>query len=181
MQSIFLPAMAMAIAFAVAPVVGQNFGARQFARIRAAFRSAIVMSCIVMFGLTLMCQVHPEWFIKVFSSEPGVVAVGALFLQIISWNFVGSGIVFSCSSTFQGLGNTIPSLLSSASRLITFALPALWFSQESWFTLRHLWYLSIASLALQALTSLALIRREFRLRLPATVDTAVPAASNSLP
>ncbi len=173
MQSIFLPAMA--IAFAVAPVVGQNFGAGQFDRIREAFRSAIFMSCILMFGLTLICQFHPDWFIRIFSTEAGVVEVGALFLQIIAWNFVGSGIVFTCSSTFQGLGNTMPSLLSSGSRLITFALPALLLSQEPWFTLRHLWYLSISSLALQAVFSLILIRREFRRRLPAT-DIPVPAA-----
>jgi putative MATE family efflux protein len=166
MQSIFLPAMA--IAFAVAPVVGQNFGAGRFDRIREAFRSAIFMSCIVMFGLTLTCQLHPDWFIRIFSSEPGVVEVGALFLQIIAWNFVGSGIVFTCSSTFQGLGNTIPSLLSSGSRLVTFAVPALLLSQEAWFTLRQLWYLSITSLALQAIVSLILVRREFRQRLPAT-------------
>jgi Na+-driven multidrug efflux pump len=91
-----------------------------------------------------------------------------LFLQIIAWNFVGSGIVFTCSSTFQGLGNTIPSLLSSGSRLVTFAVPALLLSQEAWFTLRQLWYLSITSLALQAIVSLILVRREFRQRLPAT-------------
>lgn len=165
MQSIFLPAMA--IAFAVAPVVGQNFGAQQFDRIREAFRSAIFMSCLVMISLTLVCQLHPDWFIRIFSSEEGVVEVGALFLQIIAWNFVGSGVVFTCSSTFQGLGNTIPSLLSSGSRLFTFALPALLFSSESWFTLRDLWYLSITSLALQAVFSLLLIKREFRRRLPA--------------
>ena len=37
MQGIFLPAMA--IAFAAAPVAGQNFGARQPDRVRETFRS----------------------------------------------------------------------------------------------------------------------------------------------
>lgn len=163
MQSIFLPAMA--IAFAVAPVVGQNFGGGHFSRVRQAFRAAAAMSSVVMLALTLVCQIHPDWFIRIFSTEPDVVAVGTLFLQVIAWNFVGSGIVFTCSSTFQGLGNTLPSLASSASRMLTFALPLWWLARQPWFELRHLWYLSIASLALQALLSLMLVRREFRLRL----------------
>lgn len=163
MQSILLPGMA--IAFAVAPVVGQNFGARKFERVREAFRSAIILSSIVMLTLTLVCQWHPDWFIRLFSDQPSVILIGGVFLQIISWNFIGSGIVFACSSTFQGLGNTVPSLLSSASRLITFGVPALWLAHQPWFELRHLWYLSVASLALQATLSFVLINRELRVRL----------------
>jgi putative MATE family efflux protein len=162
MQSIMLPAMA--VAFAVAPVVGQNYGARQYARVLQAFRSGIGISCLIMFGLTLLCQLDPAWFIRRFSAEQPVIDSGALFLQIISWNFVGAGIVFTCSSTFQGLGNTLPSLLSSASRLASFALPALWLARQPWFVPRHLWHLSVASLGLQALASLLLVRRELRSR-----------------
>lgn len=164
MQSIMLPAMA--IAFAVAPVVGQNYGARHYARVREAFRSGLMLSTLVMLALTLLCQLDPAWFIRLFSSEPRVIDGGALFLRIIAWNFIGTGIVFTCSSTFQGLGNTLPSLLSSATRLLTFALPALWLARQPWFVPRHLWYLSVASLAMQALVSLWLVRLEFRSRFP---------------
>ena len=173
MQSIFLPAMA--IAFAVAPVVGQNFGAQEFDRVRQTFRSGLIMSCAVMLALTVICQLCAEWFIRLFSSEPGVVAVGAVFLQTIAWNYFSSGIVFTCSSTFQGLGNTWPSLASSASRLISFMIPAFWLVQQPWFTLRHLWYLSIGSVGLQAIFSLILVRREFRLRLKPADYFASPA------
>jgi len=48
------------------------------------------------------------------------LAIGTQFLQVISWNFVASGIVFTCSAVFQGLGNTVPAVLSSASRLVSF-------------------------------------------------------------
>jgi putative MATE family efflux protein len=164
MQAIFLPAMA--VAFATAPIVGQNFGAQRPERVRATLRSALLMTCGVMLLLTLICQVQSAWLIRPFSKEPSVVAVGAQFLTIISWNFVASGIIFTCSSTFQGLGNTWPSLASSASRLITFVGPAIWLSGQPWFQLHHLWHLSVATVSVQALTSLVLIRREFRRRLP---------------
>src|SRR5262249_50784584 len=42
MQALFLPAMA--VAFAIAPVAGQNFGARQFERVRETFRQGALIS-----------------------------------------------------------------------------------------------------------------------------------------
>ena len=164
MQAIFLPAMA--VSFATAPIVGQNFGAQRTDRVRATFRTAALMTCGVMLVLTLVCQLQSAALIHPFSTEPNVVAVGSQFLGIISLNFVATGIIFTCSSTFQGLGNTWPSLASSASRLITFVGPAIWLSRQPWFQIRHLWYLSVATVTAQALTSLLLMRREFRRRLP---------------
>jgi len=159
MQAMFLPVMA--VAFAVAPVAGQNFGARQYGRVRETFRVAVIVSSVLMLLLTLVCRWHPEWFIRGFSDQADVLAVGGPYLRIISWNFVATGLIFTCSGMFQALGNTWPSLLSSASRLITFLLPALWLSRQPDFTLTQVWHLSVATVALQALTSIALLRREF--------------------
>jgi len=186
MQAIFLPAMA--VAFATAPIVGQNFGAQKPHRVRATFGSAALMTCGVMLLLTLICQWWSASLILPFSKEPNVVAVGAQFLTIISWNFVASGIIFTCSSTFQGLGNTWPSLASSASRLLTFVGPAIWLSRQPWFQMRHLWYLSVATVSVQALTSFLLLRREFHRRLAVAApppsgmsqESAAPARTASI-
>ena len=75
--------------------------------------------------------------VRFFSPEPDVVEVGADFLRIISLNFFAMGIVWTCSSVFQGLGNTLPSLASSAMRLVTFAVPAVWISMQPGFHLVH--------------------------------------------
>ncbi|MBC7984864.1 MAG: hypothetical protein H7Y02_13540 [Candidatus Obscuribacterales bacterium] len=74
---------------------------------------------------------------------------------------------------FQGLGNTRPALLSSATRLITFAPPAIWLSMQAGFRIEHVWYVSIASVTVQALVSLWLMRVEFRRRvLPLSASAA---------
>ena len=163
MQAIFLPAMA--IAFAAAPLAGQNMGAAKHDRVRETFRTAAFGGSALMVVLTLLCQVRPQWLIGGFTDDPVVIALGADFLRIISWNFVAVGLVFTCSSMFQALGNTLPSLLSSASRLLTFALPTIWLSTRAGFQLEHLWYLSVAATTLQGLTSWWLLRKELRLRL----------------
>jgi putative MATE family efflux protein len=165
MQSLFLPVMA--VAFAVTPVAGQNFGAHKYGRVRETFRSAAILSTVLMIGITLLCQWRPEWFIYIFTRQPEVVAVGAPYLHIISWNFVATGLIFTCSGMFQALGNTWPSLLSSASRLLTFCVPVVFLSRQPHFMLTEVWYLSVATVSLQAVTSLVLLLREFRRRLAA--------------
>ena len=163
MQSMFLPAVA--IAFATAPVAGQNFGARLGPRVRQSFYVSAGLTGAVMIVLTLVCHIAPESMIGVFNKDPAVVAFGAEYLRIISWNFVASGIVFASSGVFQAMGNTLPPLASSASRLLFFAVPAVWMSHRPDFHMRQLWHLSVATVALQMLFNLALLQREFKRKL----------------
>jgi Na+-driven multidrug efflux pump len=162
-QAVFLPVLA--IAFGASPLAGQNFGAGKTARVKETFRTAAVLSSVFMLAVTLLCQWRPEVLIEPFTRDREVVAVGALYLRIVSWNFVANGLIFTCSSLFQALGNTWPSLLSSGLRLLTFVLPAVWMSTLPHFELKQLWYLSVCSTALQAATSLLLLRSEFRRKL----------------
>jgi Na+-driven multidrug efflux pump len=173
MQAIMLPAMA--IAFATAPVAGQNFGAGHGERVHATFRTAILVGSAFMLLLTLLCQLAPATLLRGFTADPAVIHVGAQFLRFVSWNFVASGVIFTCSGLFQALGNTWPSLLSSAARLGTFALPATWLSTQPQFRIEQVWYLSVATVALQALVSYWLARRQLRVRLHALRRPAATA------
>ena len=54
MQALFLPVVALS--FAVAPVVGQNFGGRRADRVRHSIYSAIGIGSILMLFLTIVAQ-----------------------------------------------------------------------------------------------------------------------------
>jgi putative MATE family efflux protein len=176
LQAIFMPGMALA--FSAAPIAGQNFGARNWERVRATLRTAIVASSVVMLLLMLVCRLRPDWLIGIFTSDPRVIAPGTEYLRIISWNFIATGIIYSCSGMFQALGNTWPALLSSASRVVAFTVPAVWLSMQPGFRIESVWYLSVATVALQCVTSLLLIRREFHRRLPAITPVAARQAAS---
>jgi putative MATE family efflux protein len=162
-QALFLPVMA--VAFATAPVAGQNFGAGLHDRVRQTFRFAALLGSALMVAMTLLCHWRPDAMVRIFTDDAQVVDVGVQFLQMISLNYVASGLIFTCSGMFQALGNTVPSLLSSASRLVTFVLPVLWMSHAPGFTLHQVWVMSVATTTLQALLSLWLLRREFARKL----------------
>jgi putative MATE family efflux protein len=165
MQSVFLPAMA--ISFAVPAVAGQNFGAGLKDRVRDTLKQAVIIECVLMFGLSVLCHLIPQTLIGVFTTEPAVAEVGVTFLTIISTNFVAMGFVFACSGMFQAMGNTLPSLISSATRLVTFLVPAWFLTQMAGFEMRQAWYLSVATVFLQAVTSGLLVRSQMRRRLGA--------------
>src|SRR3984957_14517651 len=165
MQSMFLPAMA--VAFAAAPIVGQNFAAGKFARVRETFALSTLIGSCIMVLMTFFCQWGSAAVVAGFTKDPTAISVGTQYLQIISWNFLASGFVFTCSAVFQGLGNTVPAVVSSASRLVSFVLPVLGLSAQPHFEMVQVWYISVASVTLQAVFSLWLVRRELRLRLNA--------------
>ncbi len=172
MQSIFMPAMA--IAFAAGPIAGQNFGAKQGSRVRETFAKALMLNTVVMVLVTVFLQWRPEALVGFFTAEAEAQAVGATFLRIISWTFVAQGIVFTCSGVFQGLGNTIPAMLSSGIRLAVFVPLAVWVAAQPEFHLDEVWWLSVSTVWLQATVSYLLMRQQFKRRL---VDDPRPAAA----
>lgn len=173
MQSMFLPVVA--IAFAASPVVGQNFGARLGDRVKETFRWAALMASAVMMLLTLLCHISPAALIRPFSSDPAVLMIGAEYLRITSWNFVPSALVFTSSSIFQGIGNSVPPVIISGVRLICFAVPAFLMSRRPGFELRELWYLAVAMVVVQMGLQVWLLQREFQRKLRFGAPLAVPA------
>jgi Na+-driven multidrug efflux pump len=152
----------MAIAFAAGPIAGQNFGAGNSARVRETFKKVALIGTAVMVAITLFAQWRPDALLGGLARDPETMEVAAVFLQMVSLNLVAQGLIFVCSSMFQGLGNTRPVLWSSAVRLITYAMPIIWLSAQSGFRIEHVWYLSIVTTTLQAALSLWLLRLEFR-------------------
>lgn len=162
-QSLFLPVMA--ISFAASPLAGQNFGARKGERVRETFRAAVMLASVLMVLMTVLCHIAPESVIAKFTKEAPVVAYGAEYLEVVSWGFATSGLVFTTSGLFQALGNTWPALVSSSSRLVLFAAPAVWLSRRAAFTPRDVWYLVLVAGVVQAVFNVLLLRREFKRKL----------------
>ena len=88
----------------------------------------------------------------------------------------GSGLVMAAGSLFQGMGDTRPSLIASATRMLTFVAPVLWASQQPWFTLHDVWLISVASVVAQCALVTWLLFRTFGRKLgPAAAPIAAAA------
>jgi putative MATE family efflux protein len=163
LQACFLPVVALG--FAAGPVAGQNFGARNAARVRETFRTAAALAAGAMLTLAVLVWLTGDSMVRVFSSDPAVIAVGDEYLHIVAFNFVASGLIFVSSSMFQAMGNTMPSLITSATRVLVIAVPVLLLASSPGFSLRWIWYISVGAVLLQLALNLLLLKREFSIRL----------------
>lgn len=158
-QACFLPVVALGIA--VAPVAGQNVGARLGERVRDTFRSAAMMAAGYMFLAGGLCHFLPAALIGIFSDDPAVIAVGSQYVRIVAWNFVASGVIFVSSSMFQALNNTVPPLATSFGRIVLVCVPIFFMARQPGFDLVWIWWLSVATIWLHLAANLLLLRREF--------------------
>jgi putative MATE family efflux protein len=162
-QSAFMPVVALA--FAVAPVAGQNFAAHKGDRVRAAFKAAAGMAAGAMLVTATAIFAGAPQLMRVFTSDPEVIVVGVEYLRIVALTTVASGVTFVSSSMFQAMGNTIPSLATSALRLLVSIVPVILLSRAAGFHLTWIWYIGAVAVFLQMSVNLFLLQREFRLKL----------------
>ncbi|MGE3275156.1 MAG: MATE family efflux transporter [Vicinamibacterales bacterium] len=176
-QSGFLPVVALG--FAVAPVAGQNVGARLPARVIQTFRAAAALATAAMALFVALAHLSPAALVRIFSDDPETIGIGSEYLRIISWNFVASGLVFVSSSMFQAMGHTLPSLVTSSTRILIFAVPVVLLSRQAGFQLSWIWYTAVTAVTLQMVFNLVLLEREFRRRLGVSLLAPSPAMTGA--
>ncbi len=159
-QAVSLPVVALS--FAIPAIAGQNLGAGLHDRVHQTMHAALQLSMGLMLLIFLFSQFEAETLMRWFTADAAVVLAGVVFIKIISWNYLTSALVLTCSGMFQALGNTWPSLLSSAVRLTLFILPVLWLSQQAAFTPLQVWWCSAFSVLVQGILSFSLLQRQLK-------------------
>jgi len=167
----------IAIAFALTSIVAQSYGAKKPERVREAVRTAALWVLAPSVIAALLCHQFPEQPMGWFTDDQAVIAAGAGALAILGFNFISQSLIFIAANTFQALGNTMPSLVASTSRLALFAAPAIWASRQPGFTLHQVWLLSIGSVVVQMFLQMALLAREFRRKLGPVAAAPVAEAA----
>ena len=118
---------ALAVMTAVLTMVGQNFGARKFDRVRATVRTGLLMVFTGLTAVSLLVFWTKHAIIGSFHQDAKThdSALHYLSVQCLGYGLVGINIV--CSGAFQGLGRGLPFLLLTTMRLLAIALPAAYF------------------------------------------------------
>lgn len=173
-QACMMPAIAFS--FASAAVAGQNYGAGLPRRVRETFVACLKLSLSVAVPVFVLLELIPSVLVGIFSSDPEVVATGAEIVQVFSISLVALAVNTSCFGVLSGLGNTIPTLISSAVRVALIIGPIGWVSTWPSFHPIWIWELSIAAQVVQTLLNLYFLRRVLDRRLQ-PIAAAVAAAA----
>ncbi|MDI9396085.1 MAG: MATE family efflux transporter [Euryarchaeota archaeon] len=118
---IFLPLLGMS--FGLQPIVGYNYGAKQFGRIAKAVKLSLMATMTFgTFGLIII-YLFTEQILGIFSADQQYLAVGehAIKIMLLGVPLIGLNVV--SMTLFQALGKARPAFLLSLSRQILFLIP----------------------------------------------------------
>jgi len=139
LQSVILtPVLALNRSFV--PIVGYNFGAKNFNRIVEALKIALIFSFAVSFLAFLAFELIPGQLISIFNPNQELIQIGSDAFQRMNLLFfaVGPSVIFI--SLFQGMGKGVKVFIALAVRqfiaffpilyllTVSFKHPTLWFA-----------------------------------------------------
>ncbi len=154
----FLYLPANGIVQGMRPIVGYNFGAKEYGRVAKIYRVALLLSAAIMAVGTALCWAIPDQLIGLFSENAETIAAGSTALRLISIGFVISSLSVISSGALEGLGMGGPSLAISLLRYVVLILP-LAFVLSRIFGASGVWHAFWVTEFLTAGVSYALYRR----------------------
>lgn len=139
---------------AVATIVGQNVGAKQFERAEKGYKASMLGSVVFLLigGLILSRMPISTAIVKIFSDDAEVIGMAADFLSVMAFWCFANGVYNSSMGLFQGSGHTEVTMIIDATRLWVFRFATLYIG-EVWLHLgvRSVWYSVVVSNGLSAL------------------------------
>ncbi|UCH97805.1 MAG: MATE family efflux transporter [Candidatus Aminicenantes bacterium] len=107
------------------PIVGYNYGARDLARVKKAFWTAIYMVSIFCVLGWVLIQLYPAFFVKIFSKDPAVIIEGISSLRIINALLPLVGFQVVGAVTYQAIGRGLAGFILSIARQVLVFLPVM--------------------------------------------------------
>lgn len=108
----------------IRPLIGYNYGAGEYRRVKKICGTALAMNLAIMALGTILCWVMPDRLIGLFTDSTETIRIGVRALHRISLGFVVSAVSVTCLGALEGLGKGFPSLLLSLLRNVVFMIPA---------------------------------------------------------
>ncbi|MBS6216004.1 MAG: MATE family efflux transporter [Clostridiales bacterium] len=108
------------------PIIGFNYGARQYGRVRGIYRLAIGCNLAVSLVGFLLFQFCPRQIISIFGSGDALYFEFAVrFMRIFLFMVLVNGVQMLSSSFFSAIGKPVKGLVLSMTRQVLFLIPLL--------------------------------------------------------
>lgn len=105
------------------PVLGYNYGAGEFNRVKQGIRFTAVLGLVYTAVAWIFVLAVPEFLIKLFSDDPQMVEYGVSALHTYFFGFIFMTFQFTGQSTFQALGYSKRAIFFSLLRKAIIVIP----------------------------------------------------------
>ena len=144
----FLDVFSSGISQAAGAMVGQNLGARKTERAKKTVYSALVLSFSFIGVICLLILAKPASLVSIFTSDPEVLEMGAVYMRILIWHFLLSAITGSFQSMVIGSGyaslNFVIGIMDGVACKIGFSI--LFADVMGWGYIGYFWAIALSRL-----------------------------------
>lgn len=121
MQLVWLPMQG--IAQGAQPIISYNYGAGNMKRVKDTFRLLFIAALTYSVLLILTIQLFPQMFIRMFTPNEELIAIGTHGLRIFMFGMAIMGAQSACQQTFLALGQAKVSMFLALLRKIILLIP----------------------------------------------------------
>ena len=119
--------MVFALSGAVGPIIGQNFGAQKFGRVRETLRDALAFCTGVVVLVSLILYLLQNQIVSVFSAGEDAAELIRFFCTWVSLSFVFNGSLFVANAAFNNLGYAHYATIYNVAKATLGTLPFVYF------------------------------------------------------
>lgn len=119
---IFMPILG--ISHGLAPIVGFNYGAKLYGRVKKALREGLIWTSAIAFIGFILMVAFPQLLISIFTDDPELIANGITPLRIIALAAIFWSVPILGGTFFQAIGRATPALIINLSRELFIFIPA---------------------------------------------------------
>ncbi|WP_224368884.1 MATE family efflux transporter [Hyalangium versicolor] len=137
-QIAFMPAMTFGMA--ISTLAGQNLGAGHHHRVKEIFRWGCLLAGGTTFVISAIVVAFPDVLLKVFVSDPAVLAPGISYLHIVGSCYVLFALLFVSNGIINGSGHTLMTTVISLLSLWLIRVPVAWWLSRRMGSVTGIWY-----------------------------------------
>jgi Na+-driven multidrug efflux pump len=157
----FVIVILMALGGAMAPFVGQNFGAKKFERLREGFVFAARFMLVYSIFCILFLFYAADFLVGIFTSNEEVMRIAIIQLVYCPWGYGFLGLAAICNGSFNAFGKPMPAMTISISRTLMVYVPmAYWLA--SIYGIRGIFIAQVLSNILAGIVALFWYRSIFK-------------------
>ena len=159
--AMFCVMMIMGLNQGMQPIVGYNYGATKYDRVKQAFRYTVYIATIFATTFFVIAEVFPEMAVKVFTNEPKLIELSVYGLRVSSVFFPILGFQIVSTALFQSMGLAKTSIFLSLTRQVIFLIPFLLILPQFW-GLTGVWFSLPASDLTTCIITIFMVRRLYK-------------------
>jgi putative MATE family efflux protein len=109
----------------VQPIIGYNYGARNFKRVRDSVKLAMKVTTVIAFSAFIIFMFFAEWIYMLFTTNDELITIGSAATRFVMIALPLVGVQMIMGAFFQSLGKAAASLIITTSRQILYVIPFL--------------------------------------------------------